>query len=201
MDKDRDLIVLSQNLRNSIEIAKFLEKRAEYGNFRVSYERYSGVDGFKISVATYSNASECLRKSVNIIKKKYFDKEIGPERVIILAYNKLKNIAPKVNNLDFGEFVPLVGSKGIVKKKIFLVEPNNIADLPKIKEKLDSEWIILFKTITAFKGLERDVIFLIVPKLTQFKERYEYKFENFIKQIYVGASRAKFKLYFFEYEI
>ncbi|MEJ2280123.1 MAG: DUF2075 domain-containing protein, partial [Candidatus Lokiarchaeota archaeon] len=85
MDKNRDLITLSQNLRNSTEIARFLEKRAQYGNFKVKYDKYSGIDGFKISVATYSSRQESLKRAVNVIKKQYFDKEIGTEKVIILS--------------------------------------------------------------------------------------------------------------------
>ena len=58
-----------------------------------------------------------------------------------------------------------------------------------------------FKTITSFKGLEREIIFLLVPSIEGFKAKYPNRIENFLMQVYVGASRAKFRLYFIEYDI
>ena len=57
----------------------------------------------------------------------------------------------------------------------------------------------MFKTISAFKGLECDILFLVIPNMEDFKANHPQKYENYLMQIYVGASRAKFKLYFLEY--
>ncbi|TFF97346.1 MAG: hypothetical protein EU547_04520 [Promethearchaeota archaeon] len=55
--------------------------------------------------------------------------------------------------------------------------------------------------MSAFKGLERDIIFLIVPDLQEFKEKHPERYEKFRRQLYVGASRAKFKLFVASYKI
>ena len=52
-----------------------------------------------------------------------------------------------------------------------------------------------------FKGLEKEVLILVLPNIDDFKEKYPERVENFMMQLYVGASRAKFKLYFFEYKL
>jgi len=75
--------------------------------------------------------------------------------------------------------------------------------MPQIKchRDINSELCTAFKTISAFKGLESDIIFLLVPNLNDFKEKYPERYDNFLMQLYVGISRAKFKLSFLEYEM
>jgi hypothetical protein len=201
MDEHEDLIVLSHNLRNTIEIAKFLEKRTSYKEFKVEYEEYSGIQGFKISRMRVDNALKALKTAVNYINEELFKKEIEPRQIIILGYNKLKTLISKCKENELCEYVGLSEKKERSNKKIYIAEPNFMENIPEIKKKLKSKWTIPYKTITGFKGLERDIVFLIVPNLDQFEQRYPDRFLNFKQQVYVGASRAKFKLYFFEYNL
>jgi hypothetical protein len=140
-------------------------------------------------------------RALNIIKKQYYEQGIHPEQVIVLTYYKLATLYPYVKQNEYGEYISLTDKK--TNEKIHLIEPDSISDMEEILD-LDTfhgAWCTLFKTITAFKGLERDILFLVVPNLNDFKRKYPEKFKNFVMQIYVGASRAKFKLYFFEYDL
>lgn len=66
LDNNKDLIVLTRNLRNTIEIAKWLEHRTEFGN----YEQYSGIGGFKVRKHRYANAETAhMRKRNSIMSK------------------------------------------------------------------------------------------------------------------------------------
>jgi len=200
MNEHEDLIVLSHNLRNTIEIAKFLEKRTSYKEFKVKYEQYSGIQGFKISRGRYKDPLKAFKTAVNHINKELFKKEIEPEQLIILGYNKLQTIIRKCKENDLCFYVGLQDKTEHSNKRIFIVEPKLMGNLPEIEKKLESKWIVPYKTISGFKGLERDIVFLIVPNLNTFKKKSPDKFLNFKQQVYVGASRAKFKLYFFEYD-
>lgn len=195
MDENRDLIVLKKNLRNTIEIANWLKFKTTLGN----YEKFSGINGFKITAQSFSSAKEALMKAMSTIKSKYLNQAINPNKITILSYYKLKNLIQCSKIQGYCDFISLIGKNS--KDKIYLVEPDSIAFMEQVKIKLGSENCIVFKTISSFKGLENDILFLVVPNMEKFKQRYHKKYDNFLMQIYVGASRAKFKLYFLEYDI
>ena len=194
MDEKRDLIVLNRNLRNTIEIANWLRNKTSMGH----YTELSGINGFKISARKYDSAKEALMNAMNIIKKKYLTNGISPEKITVLSYYKLNTLVSVKTNRFCDYYYLVEKSTG---DKIFLVEPNSIEEMDSIKclKEIDCEWCIKFKTISGFKGLESDILFLVLPNLEEFKQNHPDKYENYKMQIYVGASRAKFKLYLFEY--
>ena len=198
MDEHSDLILLNRNLRNTIEIAKWLTHKTTYGD----YKEYSGINGFKITSHKFSSGKEAIIKAVNVIRNKYYTQGIELERIIILSYFKLKTIFPYAKNNSYCDFLMFKGKIGMSGMNAFVVEPHSIATMPQIKchKDINNELCIAFKTISAFKGLESDIIFLIVPNLNDFKEKYPERYDNFLMQLYVGISRAKFKLYFLEYK-
>ncbi len=197
MDEKSDLIVLNRNLRNTVEIAMWLKYKTTYGN----YKGFSGINGFKITSHKFPSAKETLIKTMSTIQKKYHNEGINPERIAILSYYKLKTLIPQANSIELCDFLALTDKTS--GRKIFLVEPSSISSMEEIKSErhLNSKWCTVFKTITSFKGLESDILFLIVPNIEEFKNQYPNKYDNFLMQVYVGASRAKFKLYVFEYNM
>jgi len=199
MDDHSDLIVLNRNLRNTIEIAKWLKLKTNYGN----YKEYSGINGFKITSHKFSSGKEAIIKAINEVRNKYYTQGIEPERIMILSYFKLKTIFSYAKSNSYCDFLMFKGKMGASGTNVFVVEPHSIATMPQIKclRDINSELCTAFKTISAFKGLESDIIFLLVPNLNNFKEKYPERYDNFLMQLYVGISRAKFKLYFLEYEM
>lgn len=200
LDTSEDLIDLTQNLRNTKEIAKFLEERATHDNFVVKYEKYSGIAGLNVSKHQYKDAPTALMKAITHIKKKYFNQEIGSEHLIIIAYNRLETIVPQLIKEENYEYLVFKNKNLVSGEKLYLVEPSSIDFIPEVKKELNSEMVVIYKTISSFKGLERNVVYLIIPSLHLFKKKYPSRYKKFIRQVYVGVSRAKFKLYFLEYK-
>lgn len=195
MNESRDLILLNRNLRNTVEIANWLRFKTSYGK----YAEFSGINGFKISSNRFQNPKKALIKAMDTIKKKYLTQGISPEKIGVLSYYKLKTLIPEVKTNSSCDYYKLTDKN--TGEKVYLIEPNNIAAMNDIKclEEINCEWCIMFKTISSFKGLESDILFLVVPNLEGFKTNHPEKYENYLMQMYVGASRAKFKLYFLEY--
>lgn len=202
LDPKRDMINLTQNLRNTQEIAQFLEKRTSYEDFQVNYDQYSGIGGLKISKKLVKDAPTALMNIASHIKNKYYNNEVDHEHVIILSRNKLKTIMGK-NAKEESQccYIAFKDKNQVSSQKIYMVEPDSVNDIPEIRNNPKKDKLIVFKTISSFKGLERDIVYLLIPKIKDFKKKHEWKYKTFIKQVYVGASRAKFKLYVFEYRI
>ncbi len=201
MDRKKDLIVLNRNLRNTVEIAKWLKWKTSYGE----YKEFSGINGFKISSYNFPTAEDAMLQTLAIINKEYYDKEITPENIVILSNYKLRTLSWDFKNLNLQDhelchYFTKVDKRST--RKLIVAEPNTISLMSDIKEhkEIDCEWCTMFKTIGSFKGLESDILFLIVPNLEGFKRDHPDQFDKFLMQVYVGASRAKFKLYFFEYD-
>ena len=197
MDQHNDVIILNKNLRNTVEIANWLKLKTSHGN----YEEYSGINGFKISTREFSSAKDALMKATQTIQKKYYGQGILQEQVAILSYYKLKTLIPSATDTTSCDYIMFKGKDSGMYS--YVIEPNDIGNMGQIKKEFDivDEPCVLFKTITSFKGLEKDILFLIVPKLEDLKEKHPERVDNFLMQLYVGASRAKFKLYFFEYSL
>ncbi|TXT65671.1 MAG: hypothetical protein BAJALOKI1v1_400021 [Promethearchaeota archaeon] len=188
MEPTRDLIVLTKNLRNTIEIAKFVRKATSMGH----YDSYSGITGLKISTKTFSTDRKALLYSIQTIYKKYLSHGITSDQIIILADKRLKNILPKTYNQNYSYYIRFPLKNNDDHKYFFLIEPNHLKDLDELKYRLqiNGDYVSLFKTIGGFKGLERDIIFLLLNRNNL--ERYK-------KDLYVGSTRAKFKLHLYTY--
>jgi len=197
MDQHNDLIVLNRNLRNTIEIANWLKLKTSLG----TYEEFSGINGFKITTRKFPSAKDALMKAILTIQKKYYGEGILDEQVAILSYYRLKTLISSVTNTTSCDYAMFKGKESGIYS--YVIEPNDIGSMEQIKREFDvkEDPCFLFKTITSFKGLEKDILFLIVPDLNEFKQKHPERVENFLMQLYVGASRAKFKLYYFEYSL
>lgn len=196
MDDNRDLIVLEKNLRNSIEIADWIKNITHHG----TYNEFSGIIGFRVKRRRFSNSQHALLSATKLIRKDLLAKGVESEQIIILSYYKLSTITSKVKNDEkLGDYMML--AKGDYEKRSILIEPKKLLIHNSIVLRAKTDWVIYFKTITAFKGLERDVIYLLVPNFSDFEELYPDRYENFLMQVYVGASRAKFKLEIMEFNM
>ena len=197
MDARNDLIVLRRNLRNSVEIANWLKLKTKLG----TYDEFSGINGFKISTHEFDTPLAALKNAVQVIHKKYYAQGILAKQVVILSYYKLSTLIPETEAFSMFNMIRFKDRES--KQEFCVIEPKKIEELENIKTKYDmiGEDCILFKTITSFKGLEKNVLFLVMPKLEEFKKLHPDRVDNFIMQLYVGASRAKFKLYFYEYKL
>ncbi|MHA1483264.1 MAG: NERD domain-containing protein, partial [Candidatus Heimdallarchaeaceae archaeon] len=192
MDAKNDLIVLKKNLRNSVEIANWLKLKTKLG----TYDEFSGINGFKISTHEFDSPLNALKKAILEIQTKYYAQGILAKQVAILSYYKLNTLIPEAETFNKFSMLRFKGRES--EKNFCLVEPKRIDELEQLKSKHDmiDNDCILFKTITSFKGLEKNILFLLMPKLDEFKKVHPDRLDNFIMQLYVGASRAKFKLYF-----
>jgi hypothetical protein len=199
MNSEQDLIILSKNLRNTTEIAKWFKNKTKLGN----YQEFSGIKGFKVTTHQFNSSLDALIKIAEIIKGDFINKNIDLDKIAILSYFKLNNLGISFEYNEHCEYIPLYVKEKGIKTNFFVVEPDHISNFQDISkcDEINSDFVVLFKTISGFKGLERDVIFLLVPTLSEFKERYPERYNNFIMKLYVGASRSKFKLYFFEYSL
>ena len=189
MDPARDLITLNRNLRNTNQIAKWTERKTKLGQ----YSQYSDINGLNISKKRFPNGVQALKYAIAFIIHKYFAHGIKKEQVIILSNEKLKNVLnDKVYTQQFSDFFRFTLKANGKSERVFVIEPNYFKDMKILKQKLhiNGDHYTLFKTIQGFKGLERDIIFLLLNT---------HKPGDLNADIYVGATRAKFKLHVYTY--
>ncbi len=195
LDMGNDLILRQRNIRNTTQIAQWLKDKTTYGE----YKEFSGIKGFNIDDNNqFDNPVEAINFIINEVKDNILKSEVEPEKIGILSFFKLNTVFNKVRENDLCKYLWFKNEEEPKFDSMFIVEPNNVKDLPIIKRTLN-KWVLLFTTISSFKGLEKDIIFLLVPKLELFKKENPNQYKFFLMQIYVGASRAKFKLYLVEY--
>jgi hypothetical protein len=187
LDPHRDLITLNQNLRNTVEIAKWIQKETNLGQ----YEKFSGINGFKIGISHYESGERALKTAIAVINEHYYRHGISPDQVLILSTNSLDKILPKAYSQLNSHYYQYNFKYTDTDSVFFILEPHRFAILDQLKAALhmNGDPYALFKTIHSFKGLERDIVFLLVNKNSPELE----------KLLYVGASRAKFKLHVFYY--
>jgi len=193
-DDKSDVIVLKKNLRNTIEIAKYINILTGLGN----YEELSGINGFKISKRKVPNAHGAIIRTLMIIKQQYLKNGIKSRRIAILSHKKLKTLNENASTNDLCDYL-FMKEDGTIS--MVITEPKKLSSIENIKKTFNTDQLAIFKTISSFKGLERDIIFLIYPKPEDYKRKYPHYFEDFRKKLYVGASRAKFKLHLMEYPL
>ncbi|MBD3253611.1 MAG: AAA family ATPase, partial [Candidatus Lokiarchaeota archaeon] len=196
MDEKADTIVLKRNLRNTVEIANWLRGETEYGK----YDDFSGIYGFNVTRHEYESIPKALGNAAQFIKKRYYEKGINPRQITILGTRRLDKIAPKAYTSEEGTFLKFEDEK-ISDEPFYIIQPNHLQEIPTIlgSEKIEPTSYASYKTIRSFKGLESDIIILVAESLEDINQKRPDTYKNYLMDIYVGASRAKFKLYFFEY--
>lgn len=185
ISEDRDTIILSHNLRNTNKIARWLSTYSNLGN----YSEFSGINGDEPIIKEFSNLREALEFSISEISN-YFEQGVDLDKIAIISNRRLQNlddsglIKRKTHTGIEFDNCNIHLSKGNLYR---IIHPKTISDFNSI----NFQRKILFKPITEFKGLERDIVFLILPK--EFKKKSSKNLGQ-----YLGASRAKYKLYYLE---
>jgi len=190
-----DIMNLKKNLRNSVEIATYIPTFTGLGD----YEELSSINGFKITRRKFGDAPRAIYNTIKEIQNTYFKNAIKSKRIIVLSHKKLRNLGVKYTTNDLCDYLSLRNDDDSIS--FVLAEPKQLSDIEDIENSFETDQIAIFKTISSFKGLERDIIFLIHPKPADYEQKYPDYFEEYKKKLYVGASRAKFKLYLMEYNL
>lgn len=195
-------IDLPQNLRNVDSVINWFSKLTGLGN----YPFLSGLEGMPIEEKNNENYHECLNDAIRDVYSLIISLKISQEKIIILGEKKLqslfeKNIIQKIKYHD--EYGNISFYSKIFRfpnrKTITIIEPEKNSGFHSICNQIKDN-CILYNSIGTFKGLERDFIFLIIPNLKTIKKSNIQIYNKIKKRIYVGASRARFQLFVYQYE-
>lgn len=197
MEKN-DITVLKRNLRNCDKIVQWITSVTEKGE----YNEYLVISGFNVEVTHLKSLKEAFMKIMSTIYVLNIDKNTPLEKIIVLCDKKLSYL----EDLSFiskftikNENIEYFRIKYKKKNRNYsIVEPARNKDFIHIsKNELDKEnrYSVLFNGIGTFKGLESEIIFLLINR-TEVNDMDEETKRN----LYIGASRGKFLLYIFYYE-
>lgn len=196
LDNKQDKFYLSVNLRNTNNIVRWFQDETSYGDYSEILSK-SKQEIINKDVDSFSSA---IDESINIIKdlKKNF---IDLNRIVILGENKFDLLYK--NKSDINIIKRIVKNKHTNTKEFLSYEINRngiIISEPSIeffnKFYSPSDFStkfnrIFYSGIGSFKGLESDIIILLINSQSNMKDKK--------KRIYIGASRAKFLLYILKY--
>jgi len=196
-----DRMFLNKNLRNADEIIHWIQKETKLGTYR----DFLGISSIKqdFKPEHFSNLQEALAAAMLKIFDLHENSIIHPKRFTILCDKIFFYLIPrgykiKESNVNKVKFLQRRYGMAAASRKLeyLLVETTNLNDLDKIREALIEKTIISFNGIGTFKGLENDIIMLIVQKPD---ESDNEQMDNYLRDVYIGASRAKFLLYIYTY--
>ncbi len=197
MDEKRDLIRLPQNLRNSVEIAKYILETLSIGK----YKSLSGIHSLDVKHIKKSNVAEAYQEIIDEVAVNFFTKKIPSSHMVILSVHRLQTDVPSCFNGDHNKSQWAVFTDRGLNKRILVIFPKH----PETFEELVAQnpgfdYYLEFSTIRSFKGLERDVVFILLNRhQLEYGDNRDVA-ENIRMQLYVGMSRAKFILYVLEYK-
>lgn len=199
LNGSQDKIFLSVNLRNTKNIVDWYKKESDYGLYSEILSK-SKQDIVSIDLDSFSSAMDETIKIIRDLEKNF----IELSRVVILSDYKLKYLYSNKSNLNIVkrnirnkqskdlEFI----SYELVRDGIIISEPSkNYFDAYNSPNHFyDKYKRIFYSTIGSYKGLESDIIILLLNRDLDLRTEKDYK-----KLIYIGASRAKFLLYVLNY--
>ena len=130
-----------------------------------------------------------------------FDNDVLPKKIIILSDIKLSmlknlNVLHKLDENNFEKeywYIDFDFSKRY-PHHIFTIEPNKNKHFDTFKQEEKIKYI-LFNGLGKFKGLEKEIVLLIVKNPEK-----ETGNESLLRNIYIGASRSKFGLFVCYYD-
>ena len=202
LETKRDKLFLSTNLRNTEKIVGWYNKETHYGN----YTEVLSKSKQKIRMVETQSFSLAIDKTIKIIA--YLSENlIDPNRIIVLGDLKLKylynddilrnRLSIKKEKIRGKRITREFKSYEIEKEGIILSEPNKgfYDQFCSPKNYYKKYNRIYYSGIGSFKGLESDIIILLLDK-----EKFQKKKKGVKRRIYVGASRAKFLLYVIKYQ-
>lgn len=191
----KDKIFLSVNLRNTKNIVDWYKKESDYGLYSEILSK-SKQDIISVDLDSFSSAIDETIKIIRDLEKNF----IELSRVVILGDYKLEYLYNNKSNLNIIkttirkkqsndiEFI----SYELTRDGIIISEPSkNYFDAYNSPNHFyDKYKRIFYSTIGSYKGLESDIIILLLNRNLDLIKEKDYK-----KLIYIGASRAKFLLY------
>ncbi len=195
LNTDHDKFFLSVNLRNTENIVNWFTEETDHGY----YSEILSKSKQKIQIIETNTFSSAIDEAIKKIKelKKIF---INLNRVVILGQykfsylydNKISESTLMIKQNNVAHFK----SYEISRNEYIISEPNkaffNKFETPNNYYKKYNR--IYYSGIGSFKGLESDIIILILNK------RFNSENRKNKKRIYVGASRAKFLLYIINFD-
>ncbi len=203
LDINSDKFELKKNLRNADEIIQWVQNETKLGD----YKEYLGISSIKqdftpIISDTLKNA---LKKALVQIYELHQYSLINPEKLTILC-DKIFSFLPrenyKIKEKKYENFTYLTQEYALENKitkqkiKYSLSQTNKIEEIEILRNNVMNKIFISFNGIGTFKGLENDIILLIFQKP---EKNNRYKFEKYRRDLYIGASRAKFLLFTYSY--
>jgi len=186
-----DIFKLNRNLRNCDKIIKWITETTDKGN----YTSFLGISGFNVEISYHNNFKNALIDIFQEIYKLNYEEKIQLDKIIVLCDKKLKYLTYysfvskktlKDDQITYNQVKYKKENKGYS-----LIEPSKNIKFSKISQKLflkDNSLSVLFNSIGTFKGLEKEIVFLLINKPDQEMS------ENIKRDIYIGASRARFLL-------
>ena len=196
LDEKRDLIKLPQNLRNSVEIANYIQQNLSIGEYR----SLSGVHALEVKTKKVNSITAAFQELIDEIAVNFYNTGFPTNKIIILGIHRLQTYLKDCFNNDYdasqkADFVD-VG----LKKRFLIIFPKHPETFEMVVDKNPGfDYYIEFSTIRSFKGLERDIVFLLLDPTELEKGDKRDNAENLKMQTYVGMSRAKFILNIIEY--
>lgn len=202
-DLNSDRFELTKNLRNADEIIHWVQNETKMGD----YKEFLGISSIKqdFKPEHSDTLKGALKKAIVQIYELHQFSLINPEKFTILC-DKIFLYLPKenykINKRTHENITYLEQEYGLTnrftkeKVKYYITETKTIDDLKKLRKKILNKIFISFNGIGTFKGLENDIILLIFQKPDK---NNRDQFERYLRDIYIGASRAKFLLYTYTY--
>lgn len=143
---------------------------ADIQNSRVDFKKHYGAD---VVIDTYTNKQECISKLQKTVNKLRTETQYDPTKIVVLFSSNLSSALYKRD-----------------RKELDDVLENNTDFLSIDKENLTvpHKNAIKYTTALTYKGLERDIVVLVV------KDVYNPQIDG-LYQLLIGASRARVRLY------
>lgn len=203
LDLNSDKFILTKNLRNADEIIRWIKKETNLGDYKEFLGLSSIEHDFRLEHS--EKLRDVLKSAMLKIYNLHTRSLINPDRFTVLC-DKILDFLPRVsyrlkeekyNKINYSTIRYDMRDKTTKKMEYYyLIQTNKLEDLKKLREIYLDRIFISFNGIGSFKGLENDIIILIVKKPDRIDKE---KFDTYLKDIYIGASRAKFLLYLYTY--
>lgn len=198
--KKFDSFPLLRNLRNTVEIIKWIKDNTNHGN----YERTSEVHGLQVTTFQVKKTlMDAITEVAFTVMECYKTNHLELDEIVIICDKQLKFIKDqdivkkgKQENLIAYLRLDLEGIGGLT-----LVEPNRNDKLDEIVVQNSLLNPVLFNGIGTFKGLEKNIVFAIFPNLNNPKLKEDSEvYESLLMDAYIAASRARVMLYVSMYD-
>lgn len=198
-EQSRDLVVLNKNLRNTEDISEYIEENIKLGH----YKHFSGVRALRVKTSKNKTIEEALQNIIDEIISTYAEYDLNLSKLIILSTHRIQTLLKKseckvTSSYDNSQIVKFVGTKS--GKKVLIIFPTNQNSFENVVNVNPGyDFYLEFTTVRAFKGLEREIVFMLYNEAEFNEGDGRDDAETMKMQYYVGMTRAKFILHVVEY--